>query len=84
MCPCYSNKTHYPPLENPVVQNIAVCESQVKQHESSDHWTSIKTIFLEKTTRDDAKKTKRLTEVQVLTKDCTSSKIRHESLRKTK
>ena len=41
-------------------------------------------VFEKKITGDDAKKTKRLTEVQVLTKEFTSYKIRYKSLRKRK
>ena len=41
-------------------------------------------VFEKKITGDDSKKTKRLTEIQVLTKDFTSCKIRCKSLRKRK
>ena len=37
-------------------------------------------LFLKKITGDDAKKTKRLTEIQVLTKDLTPYKITYTSL----
>ena len=41
----------------------------------SDHWKSIKTLLLKKKKNgDDAKKTKRLTEIQVLTKESTPYK----------
>ena len=43
----------------------------------------IKGYFWKKTS-DDAKKTKRLSEIQVLTKDFTSYKIRYKSLTKRK
>ena len=56
-------------LEKPGAQNIAVCEN--KQREFSGHWRSIITLFLKKI-MDDAKKTKKLTEIQVLTKDSAS------------
>ena len=48
MCPgsCYSKKTNYPTPKKPGVQNIAACESQVKQYQASDHWTSIKMMLL--------------------------------------
>ena len=67
-------------LEKPAVQNIAACENQSKQSKLTDHWTSIKRLFLKKKkkkTVDNAKKTKRLTEMQVLTKDFTSHKIKY-------
>ena len=85
LCPCYSRRTHYPTLEKPGAQNIAACENQGKQCKLSDHWKSIKTLFLKKIiTGDDAKKTKWLTEMQILTKEFTSYKIRYKSLRKRK
>ena len=59
MCPCYRRKTHYPTLEKPGAQNIAVCEKQGIKRGLSEHWKSI----------NDPKKTKRLTGTQVLTKD---------------
>ena len=66
---------------------MAACENQGKQHELSDHWKSIKT-FLEKKKKKKKmgwwKKTKRLTGIQILTKDFTSYKIRYKSLRKIK
>ena len=78
VCPCYSRRTHYPTLENPGVQNIAACENQGKQRQLSDHWKSTKTLFLKKKIHgDDAKKTKILTEIQVLTEEFTSYKIRY-------
>ena len=59
MCPCYSGSTHYPTKEKPHAQNITVIENQVKQCKLSDHWKSIKMLFLKKKiTVDDAKKTK--------------------------
>ena len=72
-------------LEKPAAQNIAACENQCKQCKLSDHLKSIKTLFLKKKiTEDGAKKTKRLTGIQVLTKDFASYKIRYETLRKRK
>ena len=64
---------------------MAACENQGKQHELSDHWKSIKT-FLKKKKKKMGwwKKTKRLTGIQILTKDFTSYKIRYKSLRKIK
>ena len=46
MCPCHDRKTHYPMLEKPDVQRIAMSESQRKQCELSDHGTPSKTLFL--------------------------------------
>ena len=45
------------------VKNLAVCENQGKQHKSR--------VMEKKTGGDDAKKTKRLTETEVLTNDFT-------------
>ena len=78
--PCYNRRIHYPTLEKPVDQNITACENQGKQCELSDQWKSIKT-FLKKTTENHAKMTKRLTVIQVLTKDFTSYKAIYKSLR---
>ena len=89
MCPFYIRRKHYPKLEKPAVQNIAVCENQDKQRKSSDHWKLIKTFFFKKIKwgfwkKKKKKKTERLTEIQVLTKDFASYKIRYNSLRKRK
>ena len=46
--------------------------------------TEDKTLFLKKITGDDAKKTKRLPETQVLTKDFASCKIGYKPQRKRK
>ena len=82
ICLCYSRETHYPTLEKPGFQNT-VCENQSKQLELSDHWTSIKLLFFKKNNRGWHKKEKiRLTEIQVLTKDFTSYKVRYKSSRK--
>ena len=70
-------------LEKPGAQNIAVCEKQGKQSELSGHWKSIKMLFLKKNNRRWHKKEKRMTGMQVLTKDFTSNKIRYKSLRKS-
>ena len=71
VCPCYNRRTrYYPTLEKPAAQNITACESQGKQRELSDHW-KLKKRFFQKITGDDAKRTKRLTEMQVLTKTFT-------------
>ena len=67
---------HYPTLDKPGAQSIAACKNQIKQGESSDHWKPIKTLFLNKITRI-TQKTKRLTGIQVLTKDFTSYEIRY-------
>ena len=58
-----------------MLKNIVAFENQGKQRELSDHWKSIKTLFLNKITGDYAKKTNRLTGIQALTKDFTSYKI---------
>ena len=59
-------------LEKPGTQKITVCENQGKQLELSDHWKSkSKKRFLKTITRDDTKKTKRFTKIQVLTKTFT-------------
>ena len=71
VCPCYNRRTrYYPTLEKPAAQNITACESQGKQRELSDHW-KLKKRFFKKITGDDAKRTKRLTGMQVLTKTFT-------------
>ena len=44
-------RKHNPMLKKLGVQNMAACENQGKQHESSDHLTSIKTLFLKKSNR---------------------------------
>ena len=67
MCPCYNRRTHYPTLEKHGVQNITACENQDKQCKLRYHWKLKKTL-LEKITGDDKKKTKRLTEIEVLSK----------------
>ena len=55
-CPCYSGRAH-PMLEKPGAQNIAAFENESKRRELTDHWKSIKKLFLKKkVTRDDAKK----------------------------
>ena len=71
-------------LKKPGTQNIAACENQGKQSKLSDHWKSVKMLLLKNITWDNAKKTERLTEIQVLTKQLTSYKIKYKSLRKTK
>ena len=44
-------------LEKPGAQNIAAFENESKRRELTDHWKSIKKLFLKKkVTRDDAKK----------------------------
>ena len=58
-------------LEKLGAQNIAAFENQGKQCEVSDHWEFLKEVFKKKKTGDDTKKTRRLTEIQVLTKKFT-------------
>ena len=53
-------------LEKPGAQNIAAYENQGKQLEYSDYGKSMKTLLLKKITGDNARETKRLTEIQVL------------------
>ena len=45
---------------------MTACENQGKPHKLSDHWKS--NVFFIKITGDDAQKTKRWTEIEVLTK----------------
>ena len=72
-------------LHEPGAPNIAAFENQVKHHTLSDHWKSIKTLFLEKNNSDLFKKDKkRLTGIQGLTNDFTFFKMRYKSLRKRK
>ena len=66
VCPCYNRRTHYPTLEKPGAQNITACENQGKQCKLSDHWQLEKKKHFEKIPGDDTKKTKRITEIQVL------------------
>ena len=37
-------------LVMPIAQNIAACENQGNQWKLSDHWKSVKTLFLKKIT----------------------------------
>ena len=78
LCPCYNRRTHYPTLEEPGDQNIKACENQGKHCELSDHWKSKK----QKKLGDGAKKTKILTEIQVLTKKCTERVFKKTRKRK--
>ena len=55
-------------VEKPGAQNITVCENQGKQREREGSLKIKKTVFKKKMTGDNVKKTKRLTEIQVLTK----------------
>ena len=48
MCPCYSERTHYPTLEKSGVQNLAARENHGKQCKATE---------MKKITGDDAKKT---------------------------
>ena len=73
VCPCYNTRTHYPTLEKLGFQNVSVCENQGKQHKLSDHWKH-KKMLKKKITGDNAIKTKRLTQIQVLTKKFTKQK----------
>ena len=63
MHPCYSRRTH-PTLQKPGVQNLAACENEGKQCKP-------RMMKKKKITENDAVKIKRLTEIQVLTKDLT-------------
>ena len=47
-------------LEKPGAQNIAACKTQGKQRKFSDHWNSIKMLWLKKITQVDAKKDKNI------------------------
>ena len=80
-------------LEKPGPQNRAACENQGKQCKFIDHWKSVKTLCLKIIiiiiittttiiiiTGDDTKKAKKLTEIQVLTKDFASHVIRCKPL----
>ena len=68
MCPCFNGRTHYSTLEKLGAQNITACENQGKQRGIEGSLKIKKALVLIKVTGDDAKKTKRLTEIQVLTK----------------
>ena len=53
-------------VEKRGAQNMTACENQGKQHKLSDNWKFKKKNQKKKTiTGDNAKKTKRLTEIQV-------------------
>ena len=82
-------------LEKPGAQNRAACENQGKQRKFIDRWKSVKTLCLKIIiimiitttttttiiiTGDDTKKAKKMTEIQVLTKDFTSYLIKCKSL----
>ena len=83
MCVClWCGRRTHPTLENPSAQNVAAYENQGKEHDCSDQWKSIKTLW--KKTGHGSKKKKRLPEMQVLTKDFTSYKIKYKFLRKRK
>ena len=62
-------------LEKPGAQNIIVCENQGKQCELNITENKLKRCFSKKKKKngDDVKKRQRLIEIQVLTKDFTSS-----------
>ena len=86
MASAYRRQDNFSPVDHLVLvsgaQNITACENQGKQRELSDHWNlkKIKNVFFKKTV-DNAKNTKKLTEIQVLTKKF--MKV-NESLRKRK
>ena len=61
-------------LEKPGAQNITACENQGKQCELSGHKKN--NIFFKQITRDDAKKTIRLTEIHVSYKSDTKTYIK--------
>ena len=61
-------------LEKPGAQNIIVCENQGKQCELNITENKLNRCFSKKKKNgDDVKKRQRLIEIQVLTKDFTSS-----------
>ena len=62
-------------VEKPGAQKITVCENQGKQRELEGSLKE-KNCFLKKMTGDNVKKTKRLTEIQVLTKRFTKRVLR--------
>ena len=75
MCPCYNRRTHNPVVKKSGAQNITACENQGKA--TRNDWSlKIKKQkknkkqngFLKKIEGDNTKKTKRLTEIEVLTK----------------
>ena len=79
-CTFYNKRTHYPMLEKPSAQNITACENQGKPRKLSDHWKykkRTKTVIFDKGITQ--KKTKRMTEIKLLTKS-----LPKESLRKQK
>ena len=71
-------------LEKSDAQNIAACENQDKQVNWVITKNQLKHCFWNKITCKDAKNTKRLSGIQVLTKDFTFYKIRYKYLRKSK
>ena len=87
MASAYRRQDNFSPVDHLVLvsgaQNITACENQGKQRELSDHWNlkKNKKRFFFKKTVDNAKNTKKLTEIQVLTKKF--MKV-NESLRKRK
>ena len=62
-------------LEQQRAQYTAACENQGKQCKLTNYWKLLKTLSLTKNDKGCAKKTNRLAEIQVLTKDFTSYKI---------
>ena len=56
------------------IQNRAACENRGKKCKLNDHWKSMKHCFRKTITGDDAKKMKRLTQIQVFTKDLDPTK----------
>ena len=64
MHPCYSRRTD-PTLQIPGVQNLGACENVSAIQTENDE---------KKITENDAKKDKKITEIQVLTKYLTSEK----------
>ena len=81
VCPSYNRRTHWM-LKKPGAQNMTACENQGKQCKLSDHWKSFKKPIFLKVTKDDTKKTKRFTEIQVLTKRFTTRVFKETRKRK--
>ena len=68
MCSCYNRRKHYPLLEKPGVQNKTASENKGKQHKLCDHQKFLKNMLFFLIPGGDAKKTKRLTQIQVYKK----------------
>ena len=88
VCSCHSRRTHYPTIDKPGAQNIYYLKYlRVKTKVCNANWVITENLFKrfwKNITEDDTKKTKSLTEMQVLTKEFTSYNIKYKSLRKKK